>query len=127
MKPKCIESDNKSLQCESGTFAFKPKSNIPRISTTRWSTFLQVVLQVAPCFECLVAVVAGHRRLYVSRLHMVDQGGFALGMGDLLAGATLQLWTFGCLDSLDVSFHLSLVLRVCKRQKSEHSYYVEHI
>ena len=90
MKPKCIESDNKSLQCESGTFAFKPKSNIPRISTTRWSTFLQVVLQIAPCFERLVAVVTSHGGLYVRCLDMVDHGGFALGMGDLLAGAALQ-------------------------------------
>ena len=86
-----------------------------------------MVLQVASCFERLIAVVACHSCLYVSCLHMVDHGGFALGMGDLLAGATLQLWTLGCLDSLDVSFHLSLVFRVCKRQKSEHSYYVEHI
>ena len=49
-----------------------------------------MVLQVASCFERLIAVVACHSGLYVSCLNMVDHGGFALGVGDLLAGSTLQ-------------------------------------
>ena len=49
-----------------------------------------MVLQVASCFERLIAVVACDSGLYVSCLDMVDHGGFALGMGNLLAGATLQ-------------------------------------
>ena len=69
------------------TFDFNPHT-IDKL--TGWSTFLQMILQVASCFERLIAVVACHSGLYVSCLDMVDHGGFALGMGDLLAGTTLQ-------------------------------------
>ena len=49
-----------------------------------------MVLQIASCFERLVAVVTSNSGLYVRCLDMVDHGGFALGMGDLLTGAALQ-------------------------------------
>ena len=49
-----------------------------------------MILQIAPGFESLVAVVAGDGSLNVSCLDMVDHGCFALGVGDLLAGAALK-------------------------------------
>ena len=84
------------------------------------SAFFEVILQIAPGFESLVAVVAGDGSLNVSCLDMVDHRGFALRVRDLLTSTALQLRTFRRLDSLDVSLHLPLVFWICALESRYH-------